>query len=136
LELNNPVGIGFRLITLGREAYDRIHGTESVRGRKDAIYHDSIQTEITTWDVCPFGSLLAHRKLKDEDEYLVQWSPIWEKGSSISNLRDVLRTLKETKVKMWAKSTLVAPSENDVEEAKEVVADAIAKWSKKVQMRT
>jgi hypothetical protein len=107
-----------------------------VRGRKGAIYHDSIEPESTTRDEWPFGSLLAHRKVKDEYKYLVQWSPTWEKRSSISNLRDALRTLKETKVKMRAKSTLVVPSGDDVEEAKEMVADAIAKWSKKVQMRT
>jgi hypothetical protein len=101
-----------------------------VRGRKGAIYHDSIEPESTTGDEWPFRSLPAHREVKDEDRYRVEWSPIWEKRSSISNLRDALRTLKETKV------TLVVPSGEDVEEAKEMVADAIAKWSKKVQMRT
>jgi hypothetical protein len=76
--------------------------------------------------------LLAHRNVKDEDEYLVQWSPTWEKGSPISNPRDALRTLKETRVKMWAKSTLLAPSGEDVGTAAKVVADAMAKLSKRV----
>jgi hypothetical protein len=32
--------------------------------------------------------------VEDKDEYLVQWAATWEKASSISNLRDALRTLE------------------------------------------
>jgi hypothetical protein len=107
----------------------------SMRGRKGAIHYDSIETEITTQEEWPFESLLAHRNFKGEDEYLVQWSPAWEKGSPISNLRDAPRMLKETRVKMWTESTLVAPSGEDVGTATKMVADArvvMAKWSKKL----
>lgn len=95
----------------------------SVRGRTGTICQGSIKTELTTQEEWPFERLLGHRNVKGDDEYLVQWSPTWEKGSSISNLNNALRTLEETRAKMWAKGTRVTSlGHNSVEIDKEMKA--------------
>lgn len=102
--------------------------------------------DFATQEEWHFERLLAERNVDGEDEYLVQWTPSWEKGSSISDLRGALRTLEETRTKMRAKSTFLSSSfENDPEESSETkdmltattaVADAVARWSKKVYVMT
>ena len=95
----------------------------SVRGRTSTICQGSIKTELTTQEEWPFERLLDHRNVKGDDEYLVQWSPTWEKSSQISNLQNALRTLEETRAKMWAKSTCATSSSHNPVEKDEDMKD-------------
>jgi hypothetical protein len=114
--------------------------TSSVRGKTGPAHHYNMngpsESELTTQEEWPFECLLAQRNIKGENEYLVKWAPTWEKASSISNLRDALRTLNGTAAKERAKSSFVSPTGHKALginlTATKAVADAVAKWGKKV----
>ena len=98
----------------------------SLRGRRAATntnnQPETRDSKFPTHEERLFRRLLAHRSVEDKDEYLVQWTATWEKASSISNLRDALRTLEETKAKARAESVSVA----SFEEGRRVESNPVA----------
>ena len=128
-----------------------------MRGRTGHVHQDSISSRpdlvnpaVTTHEKWPFERLLAQRNVGGEDEYLIQWAPTWEKASSITDLRGAVRTLEETRAKLRSQSTQKGswshkrvgsdPEDSsdalDMVTASKAVADAVARWGKKVYVLT